>query len=121
MKKNLIIFIVLCTYLHVAGQDSLPLYPAGVPGSRRSSLTEKQERDQNGVLRISDVSQPSITVFHPDKNINAGTAVIICPGGGYARLSASHEGSDVAKTLTQWGITAVVLKYRLPNDAIMEN
>ena len=46
-------------------------------------------------------------------------AVIICPGGGYARLAASHEGSDVAKTFNEWGITAFVLKYRLPDDTIM--
>jgi acetyl esterase/lipase len=48
-----------------------------------------------------------------------GTAIIICPGGGYGILAASHEGSDVAKLFTQWGITAFVLKYRLPDDSIM--
>jgi acetyl esterase/lipase len=46
-------------------------------------------------------------------------AVIICPGGGYARLAASHEGSDVAKVFNEWGITAFLLKYRLPDDTIM--
>jgi acetyl esterase/lipase len=46
-------------------------------------------------------------------------AVIICPGGGYSILAASHEGSDVAKVFTEWGLTAFVLKYRLPDDSIM--
>ena len=45
-----------------------------------------------------------------------GTAVIICPGGGYARLSIDSEGYDVAKRLNEMGVTAFVLKYRLPND-----
>jgi acetyl esterase/lipase len=49
------------------------------------------------------------------------SAVIICPGGGYGILAASHEGSDVAQVFNNWGITAFVLKYRLPDDSIMIN
>jgi acetyl esterase/lipase len=70
----------------------------------------------NGGVRISNVVQPTLTVFVPAPGTANGTAVVICPGGGYARLSIDSEGYDVAKRLNEMGITAFVLKYRLPND-----
>jgi acetyl esterase/lipase len=73
------------------------------------------ERQANGSIRVSRVVLPTLTVFQPARP--SGTAIIICPGGGYARLAIDHEGYDVARHLTEWGITAFVLKYRLPDDA----
>ena len=67
-------------------------------------------------MRIANVVQPTLTVFVPVAGTANGTSVIICPGGGYARLSIDSEGYDVAKKLNEMGITAFVLKYRLPND-----
>ena len=69
---------------------------------------------------MSKVSQPTLTAYLPEKSKATGTAVIICPGGGYALLSMTKEGEDVAKLLSEWGIAAFVLKYRLPNDSIMD-
>jgi len=67
--------------------------------------------------KTSQVSVPTITVFKPE-NPN-GTAVVIFPGGGYKHLAINKEGTKVAEWLNSIGITAFVVKYRLPNDAIM--
>jgi acetyl esterase/lipase len=67
------------------------------------------------------VVNPTITAFLPDASKANGTAVIICPGGGYSYLVVNDEGSNVARELNTKGIAAFVLKYRLPNDATMQN
>jgi acetyl esterase/lipase len=100
------------------GQANLeiPLYQNNVPNSIKSTVVEKTIL-VTGTRRISDVTDPTLTIFTPNKP--NGTAIIICPGGGYARLSIDHEGVAIAKALNLLGITAFVLKYRLPNDTIM--
>lgn len=69
--------------------------------------------------RVSQVSEPTLTVFKPEEP--NGTSVIICPGGGYGFLAINKEGHQVAKWLNTFGITAFVLKYRLPSDEIMQD
>jgi acetyl esterase/lipase len=93
----------------------LPLYSGAIPDSRPSQVQESSVTETVGV-RISNVIQPTLTVFMPDRAKATGTSVIICPGGGYARLAIDHEGYDVAKRLNEMGVAAFVLKYRLPND-----
>lgn len=92
-----------------------PLYPGNnVPGNIAGENEEKSETT-DGILRISHVSTPTLAVFLPPPQKAIGTAVIICPGGGYSILAAGHEGYDVARKLNEWGIAAFVLKYRIPN------
>ncbi|QKG56621.1 alpha/beta hydrolase [Hymenobacter sp. BRD128] len=93
----------------------LPLYAGAIPDSKPSQVQETSVTEGVGV-RISNVIQPTLTVYTPARDRANGTSVIICPGGGYARLAIDHEGYDVAKRLAEMGITAFVLKYRLPND-----
>jgi hypothetical protein len=71
------------------------------------------------VLIINHVSIPTLTLYKPAKPLPLHSAVIICPVGGYGILAAGHEGFDVAEVLSSWGITAFVLKYRLPDNAII--
>ena len=97
-------------------QQTFPLYTGTVPDSQPSTLQETSVTLANGGVRISNVVQPNLTAFLPPAGTANGTAVIVCPGGGYARLSIDSEGYDVAKRLNEMGITAFVLKYRLPND-----
>lgn len=86
---------------------------------------ENQEFNEKEVIKdavvtgLEQVSVPTLTVFKPE-NPN-GTAIVICPGGGYHHLSINKEGYKVARWLNTLGVTAFVLKYRLPNDAIMED
>ena len=65
--------------------------------------------------------RPTLTVYLPPKEKATGAAVIICPGGGYFILAASHEGHDVAKKFNEMGVAAFVLKYRIPDDLTMVN
>jgi acetyl esterase/lipase len=67
------------------------------------------------------VSVPTLSIFLPPRNQSKGSAVIICPGGGYGGLLTKREGSDVARAFAKLGVTAFVLKYRLPDDLIMED
>ena len=119
MHKIVIIMLLSMPWV-VQAQQEIPLYDGVVPNSIPASIPEKEDLGNDGILRVSDVTVPTITVYRPPTGVaNRGKAVIICPGGGYRILAMSHEGYDVAEALAQAGITAFVLKYRLPNDAIM--
>ena len=121
MKKFLIITLFALSMFSVKAQQEMPLYSDGVPNSKPVPNTQKSETDENGILRISEVTVPTLTVYPADKGTANGTSVIICPGGGYKRLAASHEGSDVAKEFNKMGVTAFVLKYRIPNENAQVN
>lgn len=111
--------MVALLYEPLPAQVIIPLYEK-IPNSKPSA--DKETRViTGGILRISKVSVPSLTMYKPSAATGKTTAVIICPGGGYTILAASHEASDVAEEFARWGITAFVLKYRLPDDAIMIN
>jgi acetyl esterase/lipase len=101
----------------VNAQQRIPLYSDSIPNSKDCSLVE--ERLSNG--RIVHVTRPELITFYPQHQDSFKAAVIICPGGGYQRLAIEHEGYDVAKALNKMGITAFVLKYRLPNDTCVTN
>ncbi|MBC7408158.1 MAG: alpha/beta hydrolase [Arcicella sp.] len=116
MKKLLIIMSLLSTMTYVKAQQEMPLYPNEVPNYKSVPNTQKFETDKNGILRISEVTVPTLTVYAPPKGKSNGTSVIICPGGGYRVLAALHEGSDVAKEFNKMGVTAFVLKYRIPDE-----
>lgn len=104
-------------------QEVIQLWPDGAVPNAISGvqIAEKSETDANGILRISNVSVPTLTAYLPPKDKATGSAVMICPGGGYSILAASHEGSDVARWFNSIGVAAFVLKYRLPNPEIMTN
>ncbi|MEO9022133.1 MAG: alpha/beta hydrolase [Ginsengibacter sp.] len=121
-KSKEIFFIFLFSILlnMSNAQTIIPLYKE-VPNSKPAlNYKEKADTGNDGVIRISKVSIPEITVYQPEKSSGNNTAVIICPGGGYSILAYNLEGTDVARILNSWGITAVVLKYRLPDDIIMK-
>ena len=107
---------VLLLAAPVWAQSTLPLYSGTIPDSKPSEVRETSVTESGNRVRISNVVQPTLTVFTPAPGTANGTAVIICPGGGYARLSIDSEGYDVAKRLNEMGVTAFVLKYRLPNE-----
>ena len=101
--------------LSYAQDVTVPLWAAGkVPNYQKTDEVEKSE--STDIVRISKVQSPEIAVFLPAKKNSTGQAIIICPGGGYAYLAYNWEGTDVAKLLNAKGITAIVLKYRLPNS-----
>lgn len=90
----------------------LPLWPGGVPES--NGILVQESRNESG--HFQHVTVPSIYVYKPDSEKNNGSAVVICPGGGYAVEAFVHEGTDIAQWLASNGTTGIVLKYRLPNQ-----
>ena len=98
-------------------QTVIPLYDGSIPNNK--SATKPETNMGNG--RIAGITTPTLTVYLPEKKDSFLTAVIICPGGGYARLAIDHEGHEVAKTFNQKGVAAFVLKYRIPADSSMNN
>ncbi len=88
----------------------MKLWPEGTPGP---VVSPKPEETFEG-RRVRFVSEPTLTVYLPDKEVNTGVAVIICPGGGYGMEAMDHEGYEVAEFLQKQGVAGIVLKYRLP-------
>lgn len=122
MQKMLFLCISwLCWQQSTMAQKIIPLYKQ-IPNSKvDNSYVESQETGKDGTIRVARVKTPTLTVYKPDPQNNAHTAVIICPGGGYSILAINKEGTDVAQAMAAWGITAFVLKYRLPSDQIMDD
>ncbi|WP_207515493.1 alpha/beta hydrolase [Longitalea luteola] len=122
MKELLTIFVTLtCFASMTCAQNEIPLYPDSIPNSKAVPDEENTETDEKGIRRIFKVSRPTLTIYEPPKEKANGTAVIVIPGGGYRLLAAGHEGHDVAKRFNEMGVTAFLLKYRLPSDVTMVN
>lgn len=106
---SFIIGLFISTMIFAQQPIEISLWPDGMPNS--NGLTGTEEDLEGG--RVANVVNPSIAVYRPEKP--NGMAIIMCPGGGYARLAMGHEGHDMAAWFTTQGITYVVLKYRMPN------
>lgn len=91
----------------------------GGPERTRMSpaLGRKDVEVTEPTLMITDVTKPTITIHRPPKEKETGTAMIICPGGGYWNLYWQLEGEEVAAWLNSAGITGIILKYRVPRHA----
>src|SRR5207253_6578340 len=88
-----------------------------VPGNNSGIGAEKfldQKAKEKPVKRLTNVTNPTLTVFRPAQDKHTGVAVMICPGGGYNILAWDLEGEEVAAWLNSIGVTAIVLKYRVP-------
>ena len=116
-------FLLALSFVSVPSlaQTSIPLYKDSIPNSIAGVDEETSTINKDSVLIISKVSRPTLTIYLPPKEKQTGAAVIICPGGGYWVLAAGHEGADVARRFNEMGISAFVLKYRIPNEKTMVN
>lgn len=124
MKSRLLYLLITLISIPAMAQEVIKLWPDNaIPNNipdKAATVSEKITTD-GGMLRIGDVTVPTLTVYPAAANKATGAAIMICPGGGYWILAAGHEGSDVARWYAERGITAFVLKYRLPNDQIMNH
>lgn len=102
--------------LTISAQEIVELYSGPVPNSKNSG---KKETFNSGMFR--GVTKPTLEIYLPEKEKTTGTAVIIIPGGSYAVVVYQGEGISTAKQFAKNGIVAFVLKYRLPDDSIMQN
>src|SRR6185312_4593876 len=119
--KKIALFVLIFPLFMANAQQELPLYgDRAIPNSKPGPDRESVDTSASPVrYSYSLVSRPTLRVYLPPAGKGNGTAVVICPGGGYLHLAYTHEGTDVAKLFNDWGIAAFVLKYRLPNDETM--
>jgi acetyl esterase/lipase len=104
-----------------AQQPTLPLWPHGAPEPRTAKGPERDvvsPTDQlvagRKLIHLTDVSEPTLTVYRPDPAKNSGAAVLVFPGGGYNILALDLEGSEVCTWLNSIHVTCIVVKYRVP-------
>lgn len=114
-----ILFLGITEFLQ-AQNEVVPLWNNEIPGALNAMDYKEVVDIKNGTVEFfSKVTIPTLSVFLPEKP--NGAAVVICPGGGYSNLYVSGEGIKVAKWFNSLGITAFILKYRLPSDEIMKD
>jgi acetyl esterase/lipase len=129
MNKIILIAVFLfATFCTKAQQKVIQLYNGAAPGSESWTYNEQVYKPGTKEVLVYNVSHPTLTVYPADPSKATGTAVIVCPGGGFYILAIEHEGTDVAHWLNQKGITVFLLKYRLghsvtdnPGQELSEN
>jgi acetyl esterase/lipase len=120
MRQSLIVFVILLSWSSAAAveQAVINVWPGKAPGETKEIGAEEfrapREKEKSGVKRLANVSQPTVTLFPAAEGKRNGAAVIVCPGGGYNILAWDLEGTEVAEWLNSIGVTALVLKYRVP-------
>jgi acetyl esterase/lipase len=119
MKILILSFFLMAILSKTYSQSEILLYQDKVPGSKGVKIGEESIKS-DGITRVKDVTKPALYMYQP-KNKTSDASVIICPGGGYGILAIDHEGYEIAQWFNDRGITAFVLKYRLPQDELFEN
>jgi acetyl esterase/lipase len=122
MKRLLIaVAATLCAGLVSAEPLVLDLWPGKPPGETKELPPEADQTKPDDkliagrrIIKLGNVSTPQIAVYKPTNARDTGTAVVICPGGGHHILAYDLEGTEVAEWLNSIGVTAIVLKYRVP-------
>ena len=119
LPKKLLILLLTISNLSCKAQQVITLYNGMAPGSLPVEDIETGSNSKGGNNRffVTNVTKPTLTVYLPKKANALKTAVIICPGGGYSRLSIEDGGYEAAKVFAEAGIAAFVLKYRTQRDA----
>jgi acetyl esterase/lipase len=123
IKSTFGLFFFTLLLININAQNPvLKIWPDGIPGSIKNDSYSEKVTLTNGIpSRYEKVTDPTISVFLPPAGKATGSAVLICPGGGYGVLAFDHEGFAIARWLNDNGIAGIILKYRLPSDMIMKD
>jgi acetyl esterase/lipase len=120
MRKLLPLFAIT-TMLAAADHQTLPLWPNGAPGEKATTEPERDTSKPNDhlvagkpVIRLGNVTTPTMTLYPAPKETRTGAAVLVFPGGGYSILAYDLEGTEICDWLNRIGVTAVLVKYRVP-------
>lgn len=105
------IFAFLAFATALSAQEEIKLYPNGPAETNGITVQESFQRSDF----VVDISNPRMYYYPAEKANNTGTAVLICPGGGYVGVAAIKEGSEIAAWFNKLGVSAFVLYYRMPN------
>jgi acetyl esterase/lipase len=121
MRTSAALFVVFLSGLTASASEPMALWPKGAPGEK-GDIGVEQDTSKPGeglvggkrVVRLGNVSIPTLTLYRPPKRKDTGAAVVVCPGGGYSILAMDLEGTEACQWLNSAGVTAVLLKYRVP-------
>jgi len=113
LKTCMVLVLLACCATAFAQQPVVELWPNGAPGSEGKTAPETVRISPQGDHVVSSVNRPSITVYLPAADKASGAAVLVIPGGGHSEIWIDHEGYRVAAWLSDHGVAAFVLKYRL--------
>lgn len=108
---------LLSSPLLAADRPVIDVWPGKAPGETKEIGPEESrppQPKQREVIRLTNISKPTLTLYQPPEGKRNGAAVIIAPGGGYSILAWDLEGTEIAEWLNSIGVTAAVLKYRVP-------
>jgi acetyl esterase/lipase len=116
---SLLVGIFLTGSMFAADPLVVDLWPGKTPGDVGIEGAESSRIYESPILAgptklITNVTKPTLTIYRPAKDKNTGTAMLICPGGGYHNLFWELEGEEVAAWLNSLGMTGIILKYRCP-------
>lgn len=110
---------------HAPEAEVTKLWPNGVPDDDRTVGAEKDFTKATDkliggrrIIKLGNVSSPEVHLYRPESTNNTGAAVVICPGGGFNILAWDLEGTEVAKWFNSIGVTAAVVKYRVPTNRL---
>ena len=121
MNRNLIVLFFCAVFLagNLKAQEIIPLYSRVIPNSIPNNMKEITLNWEGQFGGYKSISKPTLEIYLPAKELANGSAVVICPGGGYGMESYRLEGLNIARTFINHGTAAFILKYRLPSDSIM--
>jgi acetyl esterase/lipase len=128
--------VLACACLASQFSSSLPaaqtpkvieLWPGTAPGDK-GGIGEEHDTTKptdglvagKPVVRLGNVSKPTLTLYRPAPGKDTGAAVMVCPGGGYSILAMDLEGTEICEWLNSLGITGALLKYRVPKRPGLE-
>lgn len=126
-----VLLLTLTCSFQIFGADApevIQLWPKGAPGEKKGNIGEEKDMSKPNeglvagkpLIRLGNVSNPTLTIYRPATPKDGGAAVIVCPGGGYGILALDLEGTEVCDWLNSIGVTAALLKYRVPVRAGQE-
>lgn len=116
MKKVVVTCFLVLFVMDMIAQQKIELWPGKVPGAVSEKQAPKLDRKtESDVMRLTQITNPTLEVYKPTGAGN-GSAVVVCPGGGYGILAYDKEGTEIAKWLVNQGFEAYVLAYRVPNQ-----
>lgn len=121
IAQTVSIFVCLIAITgNLFGQSKeIHLWSGKIPGAIPNTDYKQTVDSEDNWTKMRFIANPTLDMYPAPKKTATGSAVIICPGGAYWGVAIAHEGKEIAQWLNSLGITAFVLKYRLPNDAIM--
>ena len=115
-RKTVVLSVCGIVTIARAEPQVVPVWPEGAVPLKTSDAPEKVNPSKDDIVRLTDVNVPSLTVFLAKDTGKPTPAVMICPGGGYGILAWNHEGTEIAAWLNGQGISAFILKYRVPKN-----